>query len=107
MAADLDAATGSVWNVYGPTETTLWSEVGRVEADRLPGFVPIGDPIRNTQLHVVSRGLELVPPLASGELYIGGSGLARGYVGRPDLTAERFVPDPWSQTPGPPPHRTG
>jgi amino acid adenylation domain-containing protein len=81
-------------NLYGPTEAavevTAWS--GRPAARPRP--VPIGRPVRNTQIHVVGRRLEPVPPGAVGELAIGGVQVARGYRGRPDLTAERFVPDP-------------
>jgi amino acid adenylation domain-containing protein/non-ribosomal peptide synthase protein (TIGR01720 family) len=107
LAAALCAAAGPVWNVYGPTETTIWSAVGRIEADELPGFVPVGEPIRNTELHVATRRFELAPLLVPGELCIGGTGVARGYAGRPDLTAERFVPDPWSGRPGARLYRTG
>jgi amino acid adenylation domain-containing protein len=83
----------SVWNLYGPTETTIWSTCARV----LPGAgpVPIGRPIDGTRVYVLGGSFEPVPPGATGELLIGGAGVARGYHGRPDLTAERFVPDPW------------
>ncbi|KUJ69434.1 hypothetical protein ACZ90_11100 [Streptomyces albus subsp. albus] len=89
-------ATGvPVWNMYGPTETTIWSSVARVG----PGPVTLGEPIANTRFHVLDGAGRLVPPGVPGELCIGGSGLARGYLGRPELTAERFVPDPYAGAP--------
>ncbi|MBI4624601.1 MAG: amino acid adenylation domain-containing protein [Verrucomicrobia bacterium] len=94
-----------LWNLYGPTETTIWSSVAKVEAGARP--VVIGRPIANTQLHVLDAHLQLVPVGAPGELFIGGDGLARGYVNRPELTAERFLPDPFSTVPGARLYRTG
>ena len=92
LARDLLPRTAAVWNLYGPTETTVWSAVHRVEgADRT---VPIGRPIANTTFHLVDRNFQLVPVGVPGELLIGGAGVARGYAGRPDLTAERFLPGP-------------
>jgi amino acid adenylation domain-containing protein len=79
-----------LWNAYGPTETTVWSSVGRVGT----GSVTLGEPIANTELHVLDGAGQLVPLGVPGELYIGGAGLARGYRGRPDLTAERFLANP-------------
>src|SRR5262249_52957981 len=83
-------------NAYGPTETTntaAWHRVERIDADATG--VPIGRPIANTTIHVLDGRGEPVPPGVVGELYVGGPGLARGYVGPPDRTAERFVPDPF------------
>ncbi|MCA1842634.1 MAG: non-ribosomal peptide synthetase [Actinobacteria bacterium] len=81
-----------LWNMYGPTETTVWSTVARVTTAEPP--MSIGRPIANTTVHILDDGLRPVPAGDVGELWIGGDGLARGYRGRPDLTAERFVPDP-------------
>lgn len=83
---------GEVWNVYGPTETTVWSTVKRVTdaAD-----ITIGRPIDNTTLYVLDENRKLVPPGTHGELWIGGDGVALGYLGRADLTAERFAPSPF------------
>ena len=92
-----------LWNMYGPTETTIWSTVHRVEPGEGP--VPIGKPIGNTQVYVLDRHLQLLPAGVKGELYIGGDGVARGYVARPDLTRERFLPNPFR--PGERIYRTG
>ncbi|MFD7834998.1 amino acid adenylation domain-containing protein [Streptomyces sp. NPDC059761] len=91
LARELCARAGRVWNVYGPTETTIWSSIAPVR----PGTpVHIGRPIGRTRFHVVDRWDRLVPPGTAGELLIGGAGVAKGYLGRPDLTRTRFVPDP-------------
>lgn len=85
----------SVWNLYGPTETTIWSTVCKVEADKLShALIPIGRPIANTQIYILDEHLQPVPIGVSGELYIGGAGVARGYLNRPDLTSERFIANP-------------
>ncbi len=93
----LDKGAG-LWNVYGPTETTIWSSAWRVETGETP--ISIGRPIANTQFYVLDKRLRAVPVGVIGELYIGGSGLARGYRHRAALTAERFIPDPFGTTPG-------
>ncbi len=93
----LDKGAG-LWNVYGPTETTIWSSACRVEAGETA--ISIGRPIANTQFYVLDKRLRAVPVGVIGELYIGGLGLARGYRHRAALTAERFIPDPFGTTPG-------
>jgi amino acid adenylation domain-containing protein len=95
LARRLIAAAGSVWNLYGPTETTIWSARHRLDAnDDRPA---LGSPIGHTSLHILDGDLNLVPVGVVGELYIGGAGLARGYFRRAGLTGERFVPDPFGE----------
>ena len=85
---------GSLWNMYGPTETTVWSATGRITDANDP--ISVGRPIDNTRIYVLDAHLQPVPTGAIGELWIAGEGLARGYLGRPQLTAEKFVTDPHS-----------
>lgn len=88
---------GEIHNMYGPTETTIWSTTHRIEEG--PGIsgatVSIGKPVANTEVYILDSKRRLLPPRAAGELYIGGAGVVRGYLNRPDLTAERFVPNPF------------
>ena len=91
LAQRLLAKGVRLWNMYGPTETTIWSSVAQVGH----GPITIGEPIGNTRLYVLDEARSLAPLGVPGELYIGGAGLARGYLGRPELTAERFVADPF------------
>ncbi len=92
LAARLLGRCAEVWNLYGPTETTIWSTLQRVQPD-VP--VSLGRPIANTRLYVVDAQLGLRPPGIPGELLIGGAGLARGYRGQPELTRGKFIPDPF------------
>ncbi len=103
LGEELLSRCGELWNMYGPTETTVWSTVHKVSSAR--GSVPIGKPIANTQLYLLDARCTLVPRGAIGELYIGGDGLARGYLHREELTKERFVPNPFQ--PGARMYRTG
>ena len=104
LADELLDRSDEVWNVYGPTETTIWSAIWRVTRQK---NVPIGKPIARTQLYVLDERAQLVPEGVGGELYIGGLGLARGYRERSDLTAEKFVPNPYSVVAGARMYRTG
>ena len=90
LAHALMARAREVWNLYGPTETTIWSLAGRVDAT--DGPVPIGRPIANTRVAVLDGDGAMVPPGVVGELFISGDGLARGYSGRGELTARAFAP---------------
>jgi len=105
LAAELFESAGSVWNMYGPTETTIWSTCYRLTESH--GEVLIGRPIANTHLYVLDEDQQLLPVGVPGELYIGGVGVARGYHHRPELTAERFLPDPFVKDDGARVYRTG
>ncbi|MBY0273555.1 MAG: amino acid adenylation domain-containing protein, partial [Alphaproteobacteria bacterium] len=98
-----------IFNEYGPTETTVGCCVFKVKSDyeSSSDSVPIGRPIDNTQLYILDQDLNPLPIGVTGELYIGGVGLARGYLNRPDLTAERFIPAPFSEEGGARLYRTG
>jgi amino acid adenylation domain-containing protein len=93
LANDLLDRCDEVWNMYGPTETTVWSTIDRV---RRENTVPIGGPIANTRVFVLDASHQPCAIGVPGELFIGGAGLARGYFGLPELTGERFIPDPLS-----------
>jgi len=87
-----------VWNLYGPTETTIWSAIHRVTLSDNSGIsntVPIGRPIANTQIYILDSNLQPAPVGVIGDLYIGGEGVSRGYLNRPELTAERFIVNPF------------
>ncbi len=94
LVAELQTLTGAtVHNMYGPTETTIWSAT--YTGDCGPQTMPIGKPMANQMVYVLDKQLMPVPLGVTGELYIGGDGLSRGYWKQTDLTAERFLPDPW------------
>jgi surfactin family lipopeptide synthetase C len=96
LANQLLSRGRALWNLYGPTETTIWSTLHQVTGSETRSLIPIGKPIANTECYVVDRHLQPVPIGVAGELCIGGMGLAQGYLGRPELTAERFIPNPFS-----------
>jgi aryl carrier-like protein len=98
----------SILNHYGPTETTVGVLTHPVRDGRLVGgTVPVGRPLADTTAHVLGRDLILVPPGAVGEILIGGRQVSRGYLGHPDVTASRFLPDPFASEPGARLYRTG
>jgi amino acid adenylation domain-containing protein len=106
LGCRLAQRAGKVWNLYGPTEATIYSTGVRELPECADQVVPIGRPIANTRVYVLDRWLRPVPVGVSGELFIGGAGVARGYLGRPGLTADRFIPDPFGP-PGQRLYRTG
>ena len=97
----------ALYNEYGPTEATVWCSVYRCEPGDESNRVPIGRPIANTQLYVLDSHMQVVPVGVPGELHIGGAGVTGGYWNRPELTAERFVPNPFDRTPGASLYKTG
>jgi amino acid adenylation domain-containing protein len=105
LANQLLTKGGELWNMYGPTETTIWSSAAQVERDDAP--INIGRPIANTRLYILDPHLQPVPLGVTGELHIGGLGLARGYRNRPELTSEKFIPDPFSKEAGARLYKTG
>jgi len=107
LAAALCERCDEVWNMYGPTETTVWSTAGRVVEPERQG-ISIGRPVANTHVYVLDSKSRLCPVGVEGELWIGGAGVSQGYVNRPGLTAERFVPDRFEpDVPGARLYRTG
>jgi amino acid adenylation domain-containing protein len=106
LAKELKTRCGCLWNVYGPTETTIWSTIHRVSGKE-ESSVPIGRPIANTSVYVLDAHLNPVPPNVAGQIYIGGDGLARGYLNRPQLNADSFVANWLSSEHSPRLYRTG
>jgi len=105
LADQLLLKSSSLWNMYGPTETTIWSVHCQVSVER--ESTSLGRPIDNTQTYILDANLQSVPIGVPGEIYIGGDGLARGYLKQPDLTAERFLPNPFGKQPGARLYKTG
>ncbi len=106
LADQLLERAGEVWNLYGPTETTIWSTRFKVEGGGKP--ILIGRPIANTQVFLLDAHLQPVPIGLPGELHIGGDGLAKGYLDRPQLTADKFIPNPFGkEIPSPRLYKTG
>jgi amino acid adenylation domain-containing protein len=94
LAQQLLPQVATLWNLYGPTETTIWSAAWEIKPEQNP--ISIGRPIANTEFYLLDTHLQLVPIGMLGELFIGGDGLARGYLHRPELTDERFIKHPFS-----------
>lgn len=105
LADELLPRCKELWNIYGPTEGTIWVTLCRVPPG--PGPVPIGHPISRTQIYLLGPDRKPVPDGEEGEIYVGGAGVARGYYNRPEITAERFLPDPFSNEPNAKMYRTG
>jgi amino acid adenylation domain-containing protein len=105
LAAALLGRTRELWNMYGPTEVSVAATAYRVEPGEGPA--PIGRPVANTRCYILDDYRQLVPAGCVGELYVGGAGVAHGYCNRPELTAERFLPDPFAGRPGARMYRTG
>jgi amino acid adenylation domain-containing protein len=105
LATSLLPAVAELWNMYGPTETTVWSTCCRVT--RPEQGISIGQPIANTQIHVLDEARRICPVGVAGEIWIGGDGVTSGYLNRPELTAERFIADPFSPRAGAKLYRTG
>jgi amino acid adenylation domain-containing protein/thioester reductase-like protein len=96
LAQQLLERGAQLWNLYGPTETTIWSTTFKVSSQLDSSkTIPIGHPIANTQIYILDVNLGPVPVGISGDLYIGGDGVSRGYLNRPELTTERFIPNPF------------
>ena len=105
LANQLVGLVAELWNCYGPTETTIWSGALRIQSEE--GVVPVGPPIANTKFYLLDESGRLLPPGVPGELHIGGIGVGAGYLERPELTRQRFLPDPFAATPGSHMFRTG
>lgn len=105
LAGSLIERVSELWNLYGPTETTIWSTLERVE--RIDAPISVGRPIGNTQVYILGEAREPVPVGVPGEIWIGGAGVARGYLNRPELNAERFIADPFAGSTGARLYRTG
>jgi len=104
LVGKLTVRTSQLWNMYGPTETTIWSTIKLIESDE---NITIGKPIDNTQVYIVDENLNNLTDGSIGEIIIGGDGVAAGYLNRPELTAERFIDNPFSGKPGDKMYRTG
>lgn len=105
LADSLLSRVGNLWNMYGPTETTIWSSICEIQNDDSP--ITIGQPIGNTQLYILNRNEQPTPIGVVGELHIGGSGLAMGYLNQPELTNEKFIPDSIGSLPNARLYKTG
>jgi amino acid adenylation domain-containing protein len=104
LVSKLTSRSSALWNMYGPTETTIWSTVKLIESAE---DISIGKPIANTQVYILDENLNNLTDGTIGEIFIAGDGVALGYLNRPDLTAERFIDNPFSKKPGHKMYRTG
>ena len=105
LAQKLVVRCNELWNMYGPTETTIYSIIKKVEQD--DEVITIGHPIDNTQVYILDENLNKVADGEVGEIYITGAGVAEGYIHKPELTAERFIDNKFSGTPGSKMYKTG
>jgi amino acid adenylation domain-containing protein len=105
LAEKLSGLGTELWNLYGPTETTVWSSVKKLVSPATQ--ISIGRPIANTQIYILDEQLQPIPKGVVGEVYIGGEGVSRGYLRRPDDTAEKFIPHPFNPAAGSRLYRTG
>jgi amino acid adenylation domain-containing protein len=105
LVSQLLPRCAQLWNMYGPTETTIWSSVYRVQS--ATATAPIGHPIANTAFYILDSHMQPVPAGVAGELYVGGAGVAKGYLRRAELTTAKFVADPFAGRPGAVLYRTG
>lgn len=105
LATRILARASSLWNVYGPTETTIWSTIKQITED--DKVISIGKPIDNTFIYILDQFQNPLAPGAAGEIHIGGEGVAKGYLDQPILNYEKFVDDPFAGTPGAMMYRTG
>jgi amino acid adenylation domain-containing protein len=112
LAQQILATESELWNLYGPTETTIWSTIyklgtAKTLATSSDALVSIGRPIANTQIYILNQQLQPTPIGVPGELFIGGAGVVRGYLNRPELTAAKFIPNPFSTDPAARLYKTG
>jgi non-ribosomal peptide synthetase component F len=105
LATRILGRASSLWNVYGPTETTIWSTIKQITAE--DKTISIGRPIDNTFIYILDKFQNPLAPGAAGEIYIGGEGVAKGYHDQPILNYEKFVEDPFAGEPGAMMYRTG
>ena len=105
LAKKLIPKVNELWNMYGPTETTIWSSVKQIRSE--DNIITIGKPIANTQFYILNDQQQLMEPGKTGEIIIGGDGVAKGYWNRPDLTEEKFINNPFDQTSKNKLYRTG
>jgi amino acid adenylation domain-containing protein len=105
LAQQLTSCCSEVWNMYGPTETTVWSTLSRIEPGK--DRITIGYPIKNTDVYILDESLQPVAVGEAGVLYIGGAGLSKGYLNKPELTRARFIEHPFSSIPGQRIYNTG